>query len=343
MHARAIKQERIDIDGPLTMTQAETTNFEDDIGLGVPPRLALGMSVGFVFLIVVLPLMQLVREVVLRPETCPTAFKLFPDLVQATRAGAGVSGSVPARMLAINSAMCSAFRDYETTVTTTAWPIETIRDQVQVLLTRGLMTGNEQVIVGEADVLYFRPDVDALTAPGFLTPLSVRPGFTPATRQTNPLAAIRQFRDDLNSRGIDLLVLPIPSKAAFALQQGNETTPPLHNCDYQRFVSELADSRKPPKSGQALGSTVLIDDLAESFQKAMERGIPCYLKTDTHWTPQGLDLAVRRVTDAIRRGPSWSEMKPVENVERWRTEFESPIETAQRVGQSRSSRSGFGD
>ncbi|RDJ93801.1 hypothetical protein B4Q13_19380, partial [Lacticaseibacillus rhamnosus] len=80
-----------------------------------------------------------------------------------------------------------------------------------------LGAGNEQVYLGHDEWLFYRPDVDYVTGPPFLEPKILAHRAHTAAVQPDPAKAIVAFRDQLASRGIDLVAVPIPMK------------PPLHS------------------------------------------------------------------------------------------------------------------
>lgn len=248
-------------------------------------RLALATSGVFLVLIFSLPLVQLTSEIWSLPSDWPTAFKLLPALPRVLAAAGNPNDSVYRRVLSANQQLGEEFRGYELLVTESAWPVRRPRAWLQAGLAGPLRSGNEQVVVGSGGWLYFRPDVEALTRPGFLEPYRVRLGFATESRPTNPLPAIRRFAADLKARGIELLLVPIPSKAArLGVKQGGAAS--LHNASFLQFLAELERSQ------------ISICDLTGvMFDQAGGAAPPRYLKSDSHWTPAGMQLAAQRIAD----------------------------------------------
>ena len=261
--------------------------------------LALATSGVFLVLIFALPLVQLVSEIWSLPTAWPTAFRLLPALPRVLAAAGKPNASVYQRVLAANQQLCEEFRSYEVQVTESAWPIKGPRTWLQAGLTGPLRSGNEQVVVGPGGWLYFRPDIEALIRPGFLEPQRVRPGFATGTRHANPLPAIRRFAADLKARGIELLVVPIPSKAArLGVKQGGAAS--IHNASFQQFVTELERSQI-----SVCDLTSLMPDEADAAAH------PRYLKSDSHWTPAEMQLAAQRIALQWRTGTGLSRDDPV--------------------------------
>lgn len=148
-----------------------------------------------------------------------------------------------------------------------SWVQEELLPPVQLFLTGVLGTGNEQVVPGRDGWLFYRPAVDSLTGPGFLE--DARP-------------ALLDLRRHLAERGIRMVVLPVPVKAAVHPEKltARPVQAPVRNAAWEGFVRFL----------EREGIAVL--DLAPAR--------PSFLATDTHWTPDGMELAAKALADWIR-------------------------------------------
>ncbi len=108
----------------------------------------------------------------------------------------------------------------------------------------------------------------------------------------DPIPAIVDFNKQLQSRGIELLILPVPPKAAIYPEKiipdvdlkGQAVSPFLGN-----FYGEL----------RSRGVNVI--DLTSVFQqnRANERG-PVFCRTDSHWSGIGCALAAQAVAGQIK-------------------------------------------
>src|SRR6266446_2333604 len=107
----------------------------------------------------------------------------------------------------------------------------------------------------------------------------------------DPLPSILDFHEQLKKRGIELLLVPVPPKAAIYPEKivpqfntGEDAAPFLH-----RFYDEL-------RSG---GVDVL--DLSPIFlqHRDSERG-EVFCETDTHWSGYGCVLAAERIAEKVR-------------------------------------------
>lgn len=174
--------------------------------------------------------------------------------------------------------------------------------------------GNEQAYIGrkigEQQWLHYRPDVDYLTSRGFLDAalLRVRQRGGDATgeaAQPDPLPAIIDFAQQLKRRNIELIVMPTPVKAM--LQP--ETLSPryrfgegvLQNPSYALFREKLARAQ------------IKVFDASEPMLQLMRRTKrPKYLQTDTHWTPEAMELSARELARFIRAQVKLEAPEPIE-------------------------------
>lgn len=262
-----------------------------------PCQLSTVISVGFLGMIFAFPLIQFTSELPAIRKEWPTAWQLLPALQRAWSTPVPHGSTPIRRLMAINDQLCRELRSYEKTVTATAWLVRAPRDGLQAVMSHSLRSGNDQVVVGRDGWLFFRPDVDALTGRGFLQPMITRAGIVAAPREANPLPAIRRFAADLQARGIQLLIVPIPSKAALLGSIGStadqEPPPaPVHNASFDQLLTELKRDQ------------IAVADLtATLLPKGTAVQSITYLKTDSHWSPAGLrdttSVLAARVTDLL--------------------------------------------
>ena len=170
----------------------------------------------------------------------------------------------------------------------------------QSVLSRIFGVGNEKVYLGDGNWLFYRPGIEYLTGPGFLNPEQLARRKIPANSwtpppQPDPLRAISQFHQQLAARGIELILLPVPSKGSVHAERIVRGAPPdappiLHNQSYPEFIRTL----------KAKGIRVFdpTDRLA-SF--ARTHAAPAYLATDTHWTPAAMEDVAIALAAEVRR------------------------------------------
>ena len=109
----------------------------------------------------------------------------------------------------------------------------------------------------------------------------------------DPIPAIVDFQKQLKARGIDLLVVPVPPKAAIYPEKilpgfnvgTDDAAPVLHH-----FYEEL----------RAAGIEIL-DLMPLMIQNEDDNRYPVFCKTDSHWSGTGCMLAARAIAQNIRR------------------------------------------
>jgi SGNH hydrolase-like domain, acetyltransferase AlgX len=121
----------------------------------------------------------------------------------------------------------------------------------------------------------------------------------------NPIPAIVHFRDLLAKHGVDLLFVPVPTKAEIfperaATAPGGDAAPftgavgQVVNPFERKFLLELAD-----KGVETVD--LMPAFLAERARDPSPKGEALYQAQDTHWTSRGLQLAARLVAERVRR------------------------------------------
>ncbi len=159
--------------------------------------------------------------------------------------------------------------------------------------------GNEQAYIGREGWLLYRPDVDYATSRGFLDAglqqVRKRSGDTENEAvQPDPVQAIVQFKQQLAARGIDLIVVLAPVKSIIHAEKMSGRYafehPPLQNPSYAAFRQAL--SRKGVK----------LFDPSEILLRAKQRTRRAqFLETDTHWTPEAMELTARALVNFIKK------------------------------------------
>lgn len=194
-------------------------------------------------------------------------------------------------VLLLIPALCRWLRvDYETPP----------RQVLQLALLYGLHEGNRQTVIGRNGWLYFRPEIDALTGygPTAREPDSVAkdPNRAP---WTPPKGVILEFARQLRESGVELILVPIPSKAMILPEHltGKKLDHPLTHPNAEAFFIELRANQ------------IKVIDPAPLFMKLKEDGHDVFLKWDTHWTPQTMEETALLVAEHLRNRP-WFESAP---------------------------------
>lgn len=137
----------------------------------------------------------------------------------------------------------------------------------QAILTGKLGAGSEQVYLGRAGWLYYRPDVDYVTGPPFLSSAWLKHREQAAKVQPDPVKAIVHFHQQLAARGIELVLLPVSPKTAAKLQ----------NASFEEFKKRMA------------AANVRIFECS-----------PDYLRTDTHWRPESMEQIAKDLAESLQ-------------------------------------------
>ena len=150
-----------------------------------------------------------------------------------------------------------------------------------------------KAVQGADGWLFYNQDVDYLLDPPYTDDRFYKGTFDTLVdgkrvNPRNPLVAMEQFRDQLADRGIALLLVPIPGKPSIYPEKlypgfkGSPASPTLALlADLRRRGFEVADLFTPLMKAKAEGKFQL------------------YLKRDTHWTPQGMEIAAEALAVRI--------------------------------------------
>ncbi|HYP87411.1 MAG TPA: hypothetical protein VEQ59_04645, partial [Polyangiaceae bacterium] len=166
-----------------------------------------------------------------------------------------------------------------------------VQPRMQLLLTGHGRVGNKLAVVGHGGWLYYTPGVLHVGGPGFLEPEVLRgrekealdAGQEPI--HADPRPAIFAFQRALAQRGIRLVLLPMPDKAALERGPLSGRAEPTQNVDYDRFLAEI----------RAGGVTVF--DARDSAHGA--RGEPLFLSQDTHFAPAYMERIARDLAGVV--------------------------------------------
>ena len=168
-----------------------------------------------------------------------------------------------------------------------------LRPSAQTALARYLGYGNSQVVVGKQGWLFFRTAFDYLTGHPFLSERELArrrsPGNRYAVLEPDPVPGLVQLRDELASRGIELVFFPVPVKAQVHPERlvrpggSGRTARPgglaLENPSFPELVRRLGESGVP------------VYDALPELRAAALAGEQLYLATDTHWNARGMRVA----------------------------------------------------
>lgn len=204
--------------------------------------------------------------------------------------------------ISFTNALGQHFHDFEKRLSDTSVYEQWLRPWVQLASCRA-GNGNNKVVVGRDGWLFYRPDVDYVTGPGFLDEgqwelrkkqlLGADAGASSVAAAgeayPDPRPAILQLQRDCQAAGCRLVVVPVLNKAqlqAAQLTRRLDAAAPLHNADWARFVDELRHE-----------GVDVVDPSPERVEAADIR----FLAGDSHWTPEYMDEVARKVAAHIQR------------------------------------------
>lgn len=167
-------------------------------------------------------------------------------------------------------------RAYEKDMEDGSWFANAIRPAMQYAQFRVLRYAGEDALIGRDGWLFYKPGVRYLIEPW--------------NNFDDALTAITAFRDTLSARGIQLLVIPAPDKeSVYPERLTSRAVPanaPMHT-HTTRFLERL----------EASGIEVV--DLFDVFHDSKSPSDPLYLAQDTHWSPDGMQLAAQTVAKRL--------------------------------------------
>ncbi len=151
---------------------------------------------------------------------------------------------------------------------------------------------NAPVFAGEHGWLCLAGNLRFLAAEKFWGDNASKVGRSRNPKWADPIPAIVDFQQQLEKRGIKLLLVPVPPKAAI---YGDEIFPgvDLNGADAVPFLHRFYDELR--------GKGIDVLDLTSTFvaNRASEHGA-LFCKTDTHWSGIGCVLAAQAIAQKIR-------------------------------------------
>lgn len=101
-------------------------------------------------------------------------------------------------------------------------------------------------------------------------------------------ALVEGVRQTLKAKGVKLVMAIVPAKVRLYPEHLGDVQPAsIHANLYQDFHARVAADK------------ILAPDLLGPLQQAKQRGEQVFLRTDTHWTPSGAEIAARQLAKAI--------------------------------------------
>lgn len=174
------------------------------------------------------------------------------------------------------------WRPFETRLEEENKVVQMSRPLIQNLFWTLFNEPGEKAFLGENGNLFYRDDVAYLTMPRVID---------------EPIKEILAFQQDLQKRGIDLLVVIVPGKPSIypeLLNSSWKTTSATSFSNSMAVLNQLKD--------KGIETVDLFTPFLEAKKEDGEHDY-LYLETDTHWTPRGAKLAAHLIADKVRTMP----------------------------------------
>jgi hypothetical protein len=183
---------------------------------------------------------------------------------------------------------------FEKSLEETSVVMNELRPWMQYAQFELLADAGDKVIPRRDGWFFYGPGVRAATARS-----PARPG---GDRHADPFPAIKSFHDQLQARGIHLLMLPVPNKESVypemlsgRVEAGDVFVSRHTLALLERLraagidVVDLFETFRQAKQKRKLGATV----------QGLTDQTRLYLAQDTHWSPLGMELAVQAVATRL--------------------------------------------
>lgn len=193
-------------------------------------------------------------------------------------AAAGWRGTGNARgLLAANTALRESLHAFEDRLREEAWLTRTLVPTLQRFKVERLRLGNESVLVGRDGWLHYAQDFALLT------------DRLPQKQIDSARRAIRHFAQQLEARGIRLVLVPAPAKTAFTAEMlvPRAARSPIRRKDHEAFWRGLE------------GEGVRVFDPSSAWSSLLPGEL--YLRADTHWTFDAMDRAAAALASELSR------------------------------------------
>jgi SGNH hydrolase-like domain, acetyltransferase AlgX len=175
---------------------------------------------------------------------------------------------------------------YEQSLEETSMVIKQLGPWMQFIEWRCFDDAGEKAVIGRDGWLFYRPSVRYVVE---------RQSGARNSDAADPLAAIRSFRDQLQARGIRLLVVPVPNK---------ESVYPVMLTKRAADAGVVVCQETRRLLDQLEQSGIEHVDLFEVFRRARQGeshrdGGRLYLAQDSHWSPEGARVAAGAVARRV--------------------------------------------
>jgi len=189
-------------------------------------------------------------------------------------------------------------RSWEAEMEETSVAANTLRPPMQFLRYALLHDLGEKGVRGRQGWYFYKPGIEYLTRPYIRDPRSIVVDPNDKPLVDNPLACITNFKRQLDTLGVEVLVVIVPGKGSVYPDMLNGEVDPDEACLSSHSLRTIAELRD---------SGVAVVDLFKPFHDERQRdstaGDSLYLRKDTHWRSRGLRLCAGLVAERIREYP----------------------------------------
>ncbi len=193
-----------------------------------------------------------------------------------------------------------------------------LRQNLQEKLTEFAGEGTRKVVLGFENMLFYHPDLKALTGYGPLKPEPFSVMKDPEqAKLSGPGEIIPAFAAQLKERGIDLLLVPVPLKPMIYSEYLNsrETHEWITHPDAPAFYENLrkqgvdvldltvvlAKLRGERKHIYYLEANSQNREIAKQTEEALKLKKDVFLRQDTHWTVDGMSESAEQVAAYVKK------------------------------------------
>ncbi len=196
------------------------------------------------------------------------------------------------RLVSANRAALSGIKGFEKSVEDSSALAAAVRPSMLDFLLRRGGAGSEEAYVGNDGWLFYRPDVDALA-------------MRPAARG-GAARGVALLATDLAARGIRLVVVPVPGKAAihpeklssaqgkFSVQLKPRVMKTFADDVREEWINESGRGGLDPASAPVVFDPApLLGERKAALKEAQ------FLRTDSHWTPQAMEAVASALARVV--------------------------------------------
>jgi len=169
-----------------------------------------------------------------------------------------------------------------------------LRPPMQMLRYKLLGDLGDKAIDGKDGWLFYKPGIEYLTRPYIRDERSIIVDPNDKPLIDDPIQAIVRFENQLQEKGIDLLVVIVPGKASI---YPDKVSGKLSAEDAGEFSHTNRTLQQLSEAG--IKVVDLFEPFAQERLRDQQLGSTMYLERDTHWKSRGARLAAQCVKDAV--------------------------------------------